>query len=122
MHPVQIQRITAGFRRLLQEGTAERVAGSVPEGNVVLARGQVQPPSFLVLRPFNVPASDVGQLMTGGVHVPVAGVAYQHRALAGREPPRPAQTNLRNVVGEMDLDQALLSRDKINSTLSEVDA
>ena len=31
-----------------------------------------------------------------------------------------AQTNLRNVVGEMDLDQALTSRDKINSTLREV--
>ncbi len=31
-----------------------------------------------------------------------------------------AQTNLRNVVGEMELDQALTSRDKINSTLREV--
>lgn len=31
-----------------------------------------------------------------------------------------AQTNLRNVVGEMDLDQALTSRDTINSTLREV--
>lgn len=31
-----------------------------------------------------------------------------------------AQTNLRNVVGEMELDQALTSRDTINSTLREV--
>ena len=63
----------------------ERVVGTVPEGGVVLALGQIQQAGFLVFHQFDVHAVDVGQLVAGGIHFPVVGVAHQHRALAGRE-------------------------------------